>query len=312
MLSTALGCGLICGTLVLFALVVAVVDRANLKQILHPTESLISSRSSSSWFPLGCSLFASCMGSWVMFIPPQLGALYGMWCVLLYIVAVCVPMLTMIWLGPAMRRIVGEQGFAVSDFVRMRYGRWVHLVMSLISLFSMWTSLTGELAFAGRAMTTLVEGLPPLGTIIPVVVVTLSYTIYSGLTSSILTDVIQGVLILFLASIGLSVAFAHGNVSFSEWNSACHWLKGANEGVIAGLVMVVSFAPAFFIDQSAWQRVWAARSYRDIRLGFLLAAVLIVPIMMLFGAAGIVASAAYGDADLPMPLFDLTEYLAAP
>eukprot|EP00921_Rhytidocystis_pertsovi_P000866 GHVQ01001498.1.p1 GENE.GHVQ01001498.1~~GHVQ01001498.1.p1 ORF type:complete len:185 (-),score=19.87 GHVQ01001498.1:75-629(-) len=98
-------------------------------------------------------------------------------------------------------------------------------------------------------------------------------------------------MVCILALAACAAAFINAPWPPDQENEIDLWTK---EGVISGLVMILSFIPAFLIDQGAWQRVWAGRTVRDVRWGFVLSAALIVPTLILFGAAGIVSSAVTG------------------
>eukprot|EP00921_Rhytidocystis_pertsovi_P000880 GHVQ01001518.1.p1 GENE.GHVQ01001518.1~~GHVQ01001518.1.p1 ORF type:complete len:380 (-),score=31.44 GHVQ01001518.1:75-1214(-) len=290
-LDPGLTIALVCGTLVVFAAFVALSGKVTIQKCLYPDEQYLSARSSVGWVSLGFSFYASCVGSWVLFAPPELGALFGGWAVILYAVGVSGSMLLMAFLGPTIRNHVGEKGFAVSDFVLLRYGRCCHLWMCAVALFAMWITLAGELAFIGRAIVVVSPDVNPVAVIVPVTFATLVYTAYAGLSASIRTDVLQGIMVCILALAACAAAFINAPWPPDQENEIDLWTK---EGVISGLVMILSFIPAFLIDQGAWQRVWAGRTVRDVRWGFVLSAALIVPTLILFGAAGIVSSAVTG------------------
>lgn len=225
MLSFAASLTLVLVTLFVFAFVVALLGRHAFDEFLNPDESFLSARGQISWYSLGFSLYASSMGSWICFIPPELGAHLGGWSVALYAFAVMFPMVLMTWLGPLIKNAVGSTGFTLSDFVMIRFGRVSYVAVCGVALFSMWVALAVELCCVGRALMAMAvdHSFPPIAVILPVALVTLGYTTYGGLKATILTDLFQGVMVVVLAIVVVSAALINTKVPYNQFIRASKW-----------------------------------------------------------------------------------------
>ena len=79
-------------------------------------------RGSQGPLTLGLSFLASGLGAWILFAPPELGAILGIGPVIGYAVAAAGPFLVFAFVGPRLRRIV-PSGQGLSEFLRVRFGR---------------------------------------------------------------------------------------------------------------------------------------------------------------------------------------------
>eukprot|EP00921_Rhytidocystis_pertsovi_P000096 GHVQ01000227.1.p1 GENE.GHVQ01000227.1~~GHVQ01000227.1.p1 ORF type:complete len:592 (+),score=54.67 GHVQ01000227.1:342-2117(+) len=265
------------------------------KLIFHPDESYLSSRRSEGWFSLGCSMYASTIGNWVLFQPASVGAV-GSWVpVVVYALSTSVAMSVVMIAGPMLRRRMpmGE-GFTSSDFMQRRFGRSVEYVSILMSSLSMSVFLVAELTCVASAMTLLTDGhYPTLAAVIPVSVITLGYTIYAGLPASIRTDRYQGILQVLFAIIIVPVAMTNVSVTPQGWAATTKW--DDNSSLYASLSLFLGISMSDVFNQGAWQRVYAAKSSTVLRKAYILAISAVFPTILLFGIAGVVSRAAYFD-----------------
>ena len=195
---------------------------SGLAAILRPTDDFLSARNRYAWPTLALSFFASGMGAWVIYGSPEMGAIRttSWWGVLGYSSASAAGGWTLMWLGPIVKRKVGEdQGFSAVDFALKRYGRLMQLLVMGVSTFYMFIYVVAELTTIANVYATFV-GKSTVGTdsehyttkISSIVVIfTWAYTALAGLPASILTDKFQGVTIsifvIMLLIVGGSVAF---------------------------------------------------------------------------------------------------------
>ncbi|CEM26939.1 unnamed protein product [Vitrella brassicaformis CCMP3155] len=282
-------------TLFFFAALAGWAGGVKYKKIVDPGEEFLSARNSKKWYVLAMSFFVSGMGNWVIFAAPEVGTFLGWWGVLGYALASSTPLWVLIWLGPKVRNAMGDRGFTVSDYVKERYGRVVHLMVSVVSLFYMFIALTAEFTTIGQTLPLLADSLSPLSAILPVAIITTLYTAYAGLPASIVTDKYQGALVGVLVVIAVGRVLWKVDIPPEQWSKVATWTP---EGFQALVALILAIIPAEILNQGTWQRVWAAESSRDVRLGLVCGGILIIPTMLLFGVSGMVAEAIDTDGEI--------------
>src|SRR5699024_5181327 len=103
------------------------------------------------------------------------------------------PRLAMIPLGRRMRELL-PGGHTLSEFVMIRYGRFMYGLTLLIMMFYMLITLTAEITAISKLMT-LLAPIPLWWTAAIVMGATLLYTSWGGLKASIFTDKVQMIII---------------------------------------------------------------------------------------------------------------------
>jgi solute:Na+ symporter, SSS family len=251
---------------------------------------------------LGLSFLASGLGAWILFAPPELGALLGLGAVLGYALAAAGPFVVLAFVGPRLRRIVPD-GQGLSEFLRVRFGPAAGTVVALVSLAYMGVFLAAELvAVAGLAE--LLGGVPRTATVIAVVAATLLYTTYGGLRASLRTDRWQSWLVMLLMVVAAAAVLTTiPQPVETVRRSGLLGITGAGVNSAATLIIAVTAANLF--HHGYWQRVWSASDDDALRRGALLGAVITIPVMLLAGGFGVVA-ASTGMAEIPaLSLFAL-------
>lgn len=72
-----------------------------------------------AWKSLTLSFFSSGVGTWILYCPPQLSSLYGIWPAILYGVAIAAPMWVLAYAGPIVREeMKRKMVFGFADYVR--------------------------------------------------------------------------------------------------------------------------------------------------------------------------------------------------
>ena len=248
---------------------------------------------------LAFSFFASGLGGWILFAPPEVAVLDGGLGVLGYAVAAALPFLALAWLGPRLRRIVPE-GITLTDFIIRRFGRTLHAYVALISVFYMFIFVTAELTAVGGVLE-LLAGVDPWVPIVLVTVVTAGYTAIGGLPASIRTDRFQGWIILVLAGVAVTaiVTDIGDPVGRASDGGLGEVSRGGFETMI---VLAIAVTGANLFHQGFWQRTRAAVSDRALVRGAWGAAGLTVVVMLLVGATGLVA-AGLGPVEVPSIAF---------
>jgi len=259
------------------------------------TDEYLSARASQDHRRIGLSLFASGMGIWILFGPPEVGYWGGFWDVLGYAVSAATPFLLLAYLGPKIRqRLPG--GVTLADFVRMRIGRPMQIYVGLISILYMFTILFAEFTAIGMAMKALSD-MEPLIPMLAVASVTTAYTAYGGLPASLRTDRLQAWVVIWLIFTLLSIIFLDDFDSIMSdsrsYNPEDEWSIGSISymgSFTSGLALVVAITSAEMFSQGNWQRAWASEDDEALRKGSLLAASLVLPLIFIMGFLGTVVA----------------------
>lgn len=284
-------------------------------------DEYVVARDSQGGRALGWSYLAAGIGAWVLFAPPEIGAVVGLVPVLGYAVGAAAPLLLFAVLGPVMRRAMPD-GRTLTEFTRRRFGRVVHVYVAALSVLYMLTFVTAELTAVG-GVTAILSGLDPRVVIVAVAVVAVGYTVYGGIRASISTDRWQAWMVLGLlgaAVVAAVLALPAGQAPASDGGAggglgaalSAAPLGADRVGFEAALTLVLAITAANMFHQGYWQRVWSARDTGALRRSTLWAAAGSVPIILvtgLLGMAAVGAGVALGDP--PVPLFALLGGLPA-
>lgn len=306
-LSEGAAYGITYGSLVLFAVVVGIALPSLVKTARASKEEgadqWYSARSTQGMASIGLSCFASSMGAWVLFAAPEVGAgPAAWWGVLGYALASTIPFGVYMVVGPIIRERFPD-GFNLLDWVGDRFGRVTQVYVALCSAFYMWIYLVAELTSMGNLIRQF-SGLDPLHALVPVSMVTMMYTMVGGLTASIWTDRVQGVMMVFFVLIAVVAAFADVDIKKEDWETVrSDWNDKGFETLITLILAIIG---AELFNMSSWQRVYAAQDDKQMRRGFALGIALIFPTMLLFGVAGLLARAQdmqNPEPTLPYPAF---------
>jgi Na+/proline symporter len=247
----------------------------------------------------GLSLVALMSGTWVLFSPGEMTSYTGVATLLGYALGMAAPLLILAFIGPMLvRRYPDAAG--PGQMARVRWGAPAQLLISLLAVAYMGSYLVAELTAISGAYG-IVAGVPAWATALLVAVATLSYAAWGGLRVTIFTDGVQAWFILPL----LVAAFIGTIAAFGGWEAAQRPLAeradlmdlASRPGIEAGAMLILGIVAANLFDQSVWQRVLACRDDASRRTAFLIAAVGIIPVIILAGWFGLWYAAR--NADLP-------------
>lgn len=272
---------------------------------LRDLEAFISARGTVPGIGLALTIFASSMGGWILFSPAEVGVVFGVVGVVGYALGSTIPLLMYMGLGARLRRLIPE-GHSLVEFVQARYGRSMYFATLAITAFYLFIVLSAEMTGIGLFVS-LLSGTPMWVTAGFVLVSTLVYTSLGGLRASIFTDRLQSFLILpglaalvvaTVVLIGgpqeLTAAAADRDPDLVDWGNLAGW-----EQAVTLLLAIVS---ASLFNQGNWQRVYAARDQKALRVGFGLAGMLVLPVLLVAGAFGL-AAVGMGQAEVPSVAF---------
>lgn len=300
------GVALTIGALVAFAAVAVV---AVWRAPIATRDHYLTARGSQGTAPLALSFFASVLGAWILFSPPEVGTFGGLLGVLGYALGQAAAIAAFALVGPRVRSLL-PTGTTLLGLVRIRYGRAKHAYVAAVSTLYMFVFLTAELTAIGGALS-LLAGVDPLVPIVAVAAVTAAYTAYGGLPASIVTDRWQAWLVLGLVA-AAAVAVAAEVAGPLDRARAAGLGEAHQLGAEVLVVLVIAVTAANLFHQGFWQRTWAARDDAALRRGTLAAAILIVPVVLAMGLAGMVAAGAGGVESPSLALFTLLGDLPAP
>ena len=240
---------------------------------------------------LTASLAASCFGVWILIGPAEAATWGGLGAVIGYALGQALPFLAFITIGKRMRKIMPE-GNSLTQFVFIRFGTAMFKLVLLLSVFYLFVYWCAEVTAIAK-ITNLISGFPLWQTSLLIIVSTLIYTLYGGLRASIFTDKIQFVIIFFFLIIAINQVFVADNNSFTAElikEKAATLVSGKYfYGYTAGLTFFIAVFATNLFDQGVWQRVYAAKSDKDLAIGFASAFFVILPFLLILGFFGILA-----------------------
>ncbi|WP_336136238.1 sodium:solute symporter family transporter [Natronomonas amylolytica] len=262
---------------------------------VRSVEDYISARDSAGPGTLTATIIASMMGVWILFSPAEAGAAFGgLPAILGYAIGSAIPLLLFIPVGTRIRAIV-PAGHSLTEFAYARFGTGMYLFVLVVSVFYMFIFLAAEMTGIAGALS-LITGIPRWQTALLVGGFALIYTAYGGLVASIVTDTVQTLVLLPLLAVGFGGAvFALGGAG--EIHAAAIAADATlldptfGPGLKFGVYVAFAILGANLLNQGMWQRVYAADGGSSLRWGFGVAAVTVVPMILLAGLFGIVATA---------------------
>jgi solute:Na+ symporter, SSS family len=275
-------------------------------------EEFISARDSVGTRTLVATLLASNMGGWILFSPAEAGAAFGgVTAVAGYALGSAAASLVYVVVGPRIRRLIPE-GHTLTEYAFVRYGPAMYAYVLLVSVAFMFVSLAANMTGIVGVLS-LVAGVPAWQTAGLVGGFVLLYTAYGGLRASIFTDTVQLLVVLPLLGVVFAVTLftlgGPGPIGRTVATTDPTLLDpGFVPGLLFGVYIVVAIAGAELLNQSWWQRVYAAEDGETVRRSFAISGLTVVPIVLVAGLFGVVAAGfglLEGPGDASVALFVL-------
>ncbi|GES77880.1 urea transporter [Rhizophagus clarus] len=236
---------------------------------------------------LGSNWFASSIGSSILYAYPEVGTIAGLLGVIMYAFGSIVPLFVFAWLGPLIRNKC-PKGFTLTQFVLERFGRVNQIYVSLMSIAYMFCYMISELSAVGDILVSL-TGVNKFAPVICIAVVTTLYTGYGGLRASLITDNIQGwaiILLVILSIIGLGTSIRIDKSVID--NSPL--LKSNSIGWQLLYIMPVAVTFATLFHEGFWQRTFASKNDRELRLSVVYGSIILFPVLVFLGFTGVIAA----------------------
>jgi len=256
------------------------------------TDDFLTARNSVGRRRTTATLVASVMGVWILLSAPEAGAGFGIAAVVGYGIGEAVPMLAYSKVGPRVRELLPE-GHSLTEYAAARYGTAMYGFVVLVSALYMFVFVAAELTGIAGALS-LVAGVPQWQTALLVGGFVLLYTGYGGLRATIVTDTVQAVLVAPLLAVvvgGVVLALGGPADVYAGVAAADPTLLDPTNlaGLQFGLALSFAIFGAEMVNQTWWQRIYAARDSDTVAGGFRNATVLNGLIVMVAAALGIVA-----------------------
>lgn len=279
-------------------------------------ESLISAHGGASDGMTAASVVASMMGAWILLSPAEAGAAFGgLPAILGYALGSAVPLALFVPIGRRVRAVMPD-GHSLTEYVHARFGPWFYGFVLVVATFYLFIFLAAEMTGISLALS-LIADVPLWITASIIGGFVLLYTAYGGLVASLVTDTVQTLILLPLLVVGFAGAIVAlggpGAIHRDVAATRPALLDPTNPGGLAfGLYVVFAVLGANLLNQGLWQRVWAAESVHSVRRSFSIAAVAVVPMVLLAGLFGVAAAGLNVVGDSPGIAFFLVLDAAFP
>ena len=255
-------------------------------------EDFIVSRNVAGTGLATATLVASALGAWILFAPAETGANFGVSSLVGYGLGSAAPLLAFIVLGARMRRLMPD-GHSITEFVWYRYGAPMYFFTIAVVIFYMFVFLSAELTGIAQAVK-LIGDTPLALTAIVVGILTVAYTAYGGMRASLFTDRIQFFIIIPLLIVIVIAAIVAvdgiGDVLDKVSDTKPELLSPTHGGGIEfGITLMIAILAAEMFNQGSWQRVYTMRDEGTLRKGFLIAGIVVLPVIFVTGLFGIMA-----------------------
>lgn len=255
-------------------------------------ESYMVNRNQVGGWSALATVTASALGAWILFSPLEAGSAFGgVSAILGYCLGSAGAVALFFVVGPRLRHLM-PQGHSLNEYVKYRFGGPMYWLVEAVIVFYMFIYLAAELTAIAKALQLVAD--VPLGvTALVVITAVFIYTTVGGLGTTILTDVVQFVVIvpLLLLCAGIIVVALGGTGALGAVAAQQPELLSLGNigGVRFGATLMIAIVAAEVFNQGNWQRVYACRDNQTVRRAFLGSAVVILPLIFIAGMLGVLA-----------------------
>ncbi|OMH80952.1 hypothetical protein AX774_g5605 [Zancudomyces culisetae] len=173
-------------------------------------------------------------------------------------------------------------------YLNRRYGVFMNTIYGLICVVFMFLYMVGELTTINGAF----ELLTDVNPLVPVIVLAAVVTIYSsfgGVYASLITDAFQSVFALVLIimtsiTIAVNIKIPQGAIE------NVGLLKPTKVGWVTIYVMIIALLSSAMFHQGFWQRAFASKNNRDLRISTYIGGSIVFILFTLVGIFGLLAA----------------------
>lgn len=160
------------------------------------------------------------------------------------------------------RRLRELEIYTISDVFSLRYGKSAGLFPALIQILVLATPMLGVQILGMGVVFHTFLGFDLVYCIYVSFIIILTYTFLGGLPTTILTDIIQAVILSAGLILFFYLSLKHGKEGFDFFTSPprSFWKPFGAGGVISFVASFFTFGMSFLMVQSLWQRNYAAIS----------------------------------------------------
>jgi len=267
---------------------------------------LVANRSIGT-FSLTTSFVATALGTWILFGPSSAATWGGIGAVIGYSLGAAFPLFILIYLGTKFRKNYPKAKTLI-EVVRIRFGNKLFKLILFLSIFYMTIFLIAEVT-AVSILINYISGTDLWITAFIIILSSLIYTLYGGLRASIFTDNIQFVIFMFLLIIIFSyiISFNSNSFNFEFIRSNKPNLLSSNylPNFTSGLTFFIAVAATNLFHQGNWQRVYAAKNNRTMKISLITSFLIIIPIVFFIGFSGLVSVSKNNNVMPDLSLFSL-------
>lgn len=189
------------------------------------------------------------------------------------------------------------EGFTLSDYMRGRFSKRVQnlYMLELVGLAA--CSFAVQLLAGGKIIAAL-TGIPYFWVTVALAAISLSYSLFSGLKASVVTDYAQMIWILLvgftlvpwaIANAGGMEVVVKGLGGISGEFSGIFSGKGLEVAVAFGIPVTIGLLAGPFGDQSFWQRAFATKQ-EHVKSAFIWGALIFAVVPLLMSLTGFIAA----------------------
>ncbi len=252
------------------------------------------------WWLGGPSIAASWTWAVALMISVQMAYQQGLAGIFWFTVPNIFAVLIYIWLGPQIRKKL-PQGYCLPEWMHHRLGdKRVTLLYFVVYYYYQVLAVTVQV-YAGAHLLSVASGVSPFVLMPTILIITLAYGVVSGLQASIVTDLLQMLLILIpgwiLVWLVVEAAGGAMNLHGVLANGGLNPFS-PQFALTAGVISSIGLISGSICDQQFWQRCLAVRE-KDIRKTFLFGGLLFASVPISLSLLGFTAAAPAVGLNLP-------------
>ncbi len=255
------------------------------------------------WQATGLSLFATLISSYNLVLGITFAYLFGVY-FLFASLGLVFAYIVIYYLFQKIRASSLERRFiTIVDYFAYAFGKEVGNVVHWIILFVLFFFITLQINVNSFVFSQIMGWSTTVAALV-VTGIVLAYSLTGGFKVVIRTDIFQGVLMFIILGLAVFVGtsgITAENISANIFNKALF---------ISAIALFVLQFLSLLVQPELWQRVYAARSMRDLKWGFALSAVLLA---VLLGAETLIGMAARGGTLITNPgnaFYDVLQFSA--